>query len=39
MSGTAGILNLDGAPVNRALLERLADFLAYRGPGAQRDDS
>jgi asparagine synthase (glutamine-hydrolysing) len=32
MSGIAGIVNLDGAPVSRALLDRMAEFLAYRGP-------
>ena len=32
MSGIAGIVNLDGAPVNRALLDRMAAFLQYRGP-------
>jgi asparagine synthase (glutamine-hydrolysing) len=32
MSGIAGIVNLDGAPVDRALLNRMAAFLGYRGP-------
>lgn len=32
MSGIAGIFNLDGAPVDRELLDRMASFLAYRGP-------
>jgi asparagine synthase (glutamine-hydrolysing) len=35
LSGFVGILNLDGAPVDRALLERLTRFLAFRGPDAQ----
>src|SRR6202043_359636 len=35
MSGFTGILNLDGAPVDRALLERMTCFLAFRGPDAQ----
>ncbi|MDE3135182.1 MAG: hypothetical protein KGL59_01290 [Acidobacteriota bacterium] len=32
MSGFAGIVNLDGAPVDRALVRRLGEFLHYRGP-------
>jgi asparagine synthase (glutamine-hydrolysing) len=35
LSGFVGILNLDGAPVDRTLLERLTRFLAFRGPDAQ----
>ncbi len=35
MSGFAGILNLDGAPVQRELLERMTRALAFRGPDAQ----
>jgi len=35
MSGFVGILNLDGAPVDRALLEGLTRSLAFRGPDAQ----
>lgn len=35
MSGFVGILNLDGAPADRALLERMTRFLAFRGPDAQ----
>ena len=31
-----GILNLDGAPVDRALLERMTQALAFRGPDEQR---
>ena len=32
MSGFAGVFNLDGAPVDRAWLETMADFLSFRGP-------
>ncbi len=32
MSGFAGVFHLDGAPVERAWLETMADFLAFRGP-------
>jgi asparagine synthase (glutamine-hydrolysing) len=32
MSGFAAVFHLDGAPVNRAWLESMADFLAFRGP-------
>lgn len=32
MSGIIGIVNLDGAPVDRALLERLTWSMAFRGP-------
>jgi asparagine synthase (glutamine-hydrolysing) len=35
MSGIAGIVNLDQAPVDPRLLRRLTDFLAFRGPDAQ----
>jgi len=35
MSGIIGILNLDGAPVDRRLLARMTDFLVFRGPDAQ----
>lgn len=35
MSGIAGIVNLDGAPVDRALLARFEQFLVPRGPHAQ----
>lgn len=30
MSGIVGIMNLDGAPVDRDLLKRMTEFLAYR---------
>ncbi len=32
MSGTVGIFGRNAAPVDRALLQALAQFLAYRGP-------
>ena len=32
MSGTVGILDRDGAPIDVELLRALTDFLAYRGP-------
>src|SRR5579872_779609 len=35
MSGIVGIFNLDGTPVDRELLRRLTDSLAFRGPDAQ----
>jgi asparagine synthase (glutamine-hydrolysing) len=35
MSGFVGILNLDGTPVDCALLKRMTNFLAFRGPDAQ----
>jgi asparagine synthase (glutamine-hydrolysing) len=34
MSGIVGVVHLDGAPVDRALMERLTGFLAFRGPDA-----
>ena len=33
MSGIVGILNLNGAPIDRTLLARLTNFLLFRGPG------
>jgi asparagine synthase (glutamine-hydrolysing) len=35
MSGIAGIVNLNGAPAERGLLQIFAQFLAYRGPDAR----
>src|ERR1700738_1961328 len=35
MSGIVGIINLDGAPVDRDLLRRMTDFMSYRGPDTQ----
>jgi len=35
LSGIVGIYNRDGAPIERALLHSLVDFLAYRGPEAR----
>jgi asparagine synthase (glutamine-hydrolysing) len=36
MSGIAGILNLNGAPVDRRLLGRMTHFMNFRGPDEQR---
>ena len=36
MSGFAGVFHLDGAPVDRAWLETMADFLAFRGPDSSQ---
>jgi asparagine synthase (glutamine-hydrolysing) len=36
VSGIVGIFNLDGAPIDRNLLDRLTNSLAFRGPDAQR---
>jgi asparagine synthase (glutamine-hydrolysing) len=35
MSGIVGIVNLDGAPVDRDLLLRMTNCMSYRGPDAQ----
>jgi len=35
MSGIVGIVNLDGAPVDRESLARMTKCLAFRGPDAQ----
>ncbi len=32
MCGIAGIINFDGAPVERKLLQRMTDIIAHRGP-------
>lgn len=32
MSGICGIFNLDGAPVDPAILQKMAEVCAYRGP-------
>lgn len=34
MSGIVGILNVNGATVEQEMLERLTDFMSYRGPDA-----
>jgi asparagine synthase (glutamine-hydrolysing) len=34
MSGIVGMVNLDGSPIDRELLERMTGFLAFRGPDA-----
>jgi asparagine synthase (glutamine-hydrolysing) len=36
MSGIAGILNLDGGPVDGDLLGRMTAYLGFRGPDSQR---
>lgn len=36
MSGIAGIFHADGSRADRALLERMTSFLAFRGPDAQQ---
>src|SRR5690349_10637156 len=35
MSGIIGIVNLDGAPVDRALLTQLTGYMTFRGPDQQ----
>ena len=35
MSGIVGIYHRNGAPMERALLESLVDFLSYRGPDSR----
>jgi asparagine synthase (glutamine-hydrolysing) len=35
VSGIVGIVNLDGSPVDRRVLARMTEFLAFRGPDAQ----
>src|ERR1700689_2420729 len=35
MSGIVGIVHVDGAPVDRRLVQRLTDSQSYRGPDAQ----
>jgi asparagine synthase (glutamine-hydrolysing) len=35
LSGIVGIFHRDGAPIERAVLHSLVDFLAYRGPDAR----
>ncbi len=35
MSGFAGILNLDGQPVDRSLLQRMTHSMRFRGPDAE----
>jgi asparagine synthase (glutamine-hydrolysing) len=36
MSGIAGVVQFDRSSLDPGLLQRLADFLAFRGPDAQR---
>jgi asparagine synthase (glutamine-hydrolysing) len=35
MSGFVGIVNLDGAPVDPVVLERMTRFLSFRGPDSE----
>lgn len=35
MSGFVGIFNLDGAPIDRDLISRMTNYMAFRGPDAQ----
>lgn len=35
MSGIVGFINTNGAPVDQTLLQRMTDFMAFRGPDAQ----
>src|SRR5919198_3706129 len=35
MSGIVAVVNVDRAPMDRALLQRMVDGLAFRGPDAQ----
>jgi len=35
LSGIVGIFHRDGAPIERALLQSLVDFLSYRGPDSR----
>lgn len=35
MSGICGIVNIDGVPIDRHLLEEMTKFMAFRGPDAQ----
>ena len=35
MSGIVGIVNPASVPIDRRLLQQMADFMAYRGPDAQ----
>ena len=36
MSGIVGIVNLDGTPIDRQLLQQMTDFMSYRGPDGQK---
>jgi asparagine synthase (glutamine-hydrolysing) len=35
MSGFVATVNLDGAPIDRGLLDRMTDYLTFRGPDAR----
>ena len=36
MSGIIGVVQFDGQPLDRGLLQQLTNFLSFRGPDAQR---
>lgn len=36
MSGIVGIINRNGQPINPDLLQRMTDFMSYRGPDSQQ---
>jgi asparagine synthase (glutamine-hydrolysing) len=36
VSGFAAVVNFDGSPVDRQLLDRMASYLSFRGPDGQR---
>src|SRR5262245_25657287 len=36
MSGIVGLFNMDGAPIDRTVLDRLTNALCFRGPDFQR---
>ncbi|HEU4769349.1 MAG TPA: asparagine synthase-related protein [Pyrinomonadaceae bacterium] len=38
MSGIVGIVNFDGAPIDRDLLRRLTDAISFRGPDSQQTE-
>ena len=35
MCGIAGLINLDGSPVSPAILKRMTDAVAHRGPDGE----
>src|SRR5215470_14102167 len=36
MSGFVAMVNLEGVPIDRRLLDRMTDYLTFRGPDARR---
>jgi asparagine synthase (glutamine-hydrolysing) len=36
LSGIVGVINTDGAPVDRRLLARMTEFMAFRGPDGRK---